>query len=128
MTQTAEYRLPDGGVARVRYAGDVPPRLIVVPAGELAAASPFAMLDQVAAMMNARANAMFAQITDIQQAAPRGAVPARVPAGVQCAGVSPRFRTVFESVSRNGCTATTASGAPAASMLNSPPPRTGMIG
>jgi hypothetical protein len=55
----AEYRLPDGGVARVRYTGDVPPRLVMVPAAE---ASPFAMVDRIAAMMDAEMEAMMAPV------------------------------------------------------------------
>jgi hypothetical protein len=80
-----EYRLPGGGVARVRYTGDVAPRLVVVPAAE-EAASPFAMLDRAAAMMDA----MVAQVAGVQ-GAPGGmssAALAGAPAGAHWTSVS----------------------------------------
>jgi hypothetical protein len=90
-THVVEYRLPDGGVARVRYTGDVPPRLVMVPAGATAVASPFDMFDQVATMMDEQADAMFAQIADMQRAAREGTTPAGLastPAGAHWTSVS----------------------------------------
>ncbi|HEX2150722.1 MAG TPA: hypothetical protein VHG31_01835 [Stellaceae bacterium] len=62
--------IPGGGVAQIRYVGDVPPQIVFVPApaafegwmpvsSVFGYASPFAMLDRIAAEMDRRAAAMF---------------------------------------------------------------------
>ena len=62
--------VPGGGVAQIRYIGDVPPQIVFVPAPAAFDAwmpvssvfgheSPFAMLDRIAAEMDRRAAAMF---------------------------------------------------------------------
>jgi hypothetical protein len=62
--------VPGGGVAQIRYVGDVPPQVAVVPAPAaygawmpvsslFGADSPFAMMDRIAAEMDRRAAAMF---------------------------------------------------------------------
>lgn len=62
--------VPGGGVAQIRYVGDVPPQIAFVPApaafdgwmpvsSVFGQASPFAMLDRIAAEMDRRAAAMF---------------------------------------------------------------------
>jgi hypothetical protein len=62
--------VPGGGVAQIRYVGDVPPQIVFVPApaafegwmpvsSVFGYASPFAMLDRIAAEMDRRAAAMF---------------------------------------------------------------------
>src|SRR4051812_44639575 len=59
-----------GGVAQIRYIGDVPPQIVFVPApvaldtwmsvsSVFGYDSPFAMLDRIAAEMDRRAAAMF---------------------------------------------------------------------
>ncbi len=68
-THTISVRLPDGGEARVFYAGNIPPGITVEPdAGTLAASwrpepvaaeLPFGEMDRVAAEMNREADALF---------------------------------------------------------------------
>ena len=68
-THTISVRLPDGGEARVFYAGNVPPGITVEPDARTVAASwlpdrvvaesPFAVMDRVAAEMDREADAMF---------------------------------------------------------------------
>ena len=62
--------LPGGGVAEIRYAGDVPPRVVVsdVPfaggapiASVFGPGSPFAMIERISAEMDRQAAAMFRQ-------------------------------------------------------------------
>lgn len=57
---TLDVVLPGGDVAHLRYAGDIPPSLIVAPemAADADAASPFAMFDRVATLMAAENAAM----------------------------------------------------------------------
>ena len=67
-THTISVRLPDGGEARVFYAGNVPPGITVEPDGRTIAASwlperfvaesPFAEMDWVAAEMDREADVM----------------------------------------------------------------------
>lgn len=55
-------RLPDGQVEQVRYVGDVPPTLIVLPEAVSASIDPgfpFGMLDQISAAMDRQAAAWF---------------------------------------------------------------------
>jgi hypothetical protein len=67
-THVMTVAVPGGGIAQIRYAGDVPPQVVVVPAPADARMpvlsmfgedSPFAMMDRIAAEMNRRAAAMF---------------------------------------------------------------------
>ncbi len=62
--------VPGGGIAQIRYVGDVPPRVVFVPAparfdggmpvpSVFGYDSPFAMLDRIAAEMDRRAAAVF---------------------------------------------------------------------
>ena len=79
-THVMEVALPGGGVAHIRYSGDVAPRIVVGPAAADAFApvafapigaapigfddvlAPFAMFDRIAAEMDAQAAAMWRQI------------------------------------------------------------------
>jgi hypothetical protein len=71
-THVMTVRLPDGGVAQIRYAGDVAPQVSVGDAAAPVAAwapmpslfgpdSPFAMMERISAEMDRRAAAMFRQ-------------------------------------------------------------------
>lgn len=93
-------RLPDGQVEQIRYAGDVPPVVIVAPETEATAfyqTSPFAMLNQIEAAMDRQAEAMFQNINTlmVQTAGAFGSVPAMFGPGV-C------MRSVEISYSGNG--------------------------
>ncbi|WP_048863232.1 hypothetical protein, partial [Acidisphaera rubrifaciens] len=73
-THVMQVVLPDGSVARIRYAGDVPPQVVLAPAplpftpaamtdmawppGFTLAAGPFEALFHMQAAMDAQANAM----------------------------------------------------------------------
>ncbi len=82
--------LPDGGVERIAYVGDVAPRVMVAPAaqGLMPVAmlpgfdwQPFAAMERISAMMDAQAEAMLRQASAMQ-AFPAGAFPAGAfPAG-----------------------------------------------
>ena len=65
-------QLPDGGVARIQYAGDVPPRVMFAPQATMAMPmpfmpaafgpdSPFAMLERMSAAMDREAAALMQQ-------------------------------------------------------------------
>ncbi len=71
-THLLTVRLPGGGVAEIRYTGDVPPQVVAAPGPAAIAAvmpmpslfdagSPFAMLDRIPAEMDRQAAAMFRQ-------------------------------------------------------------------
>ncbi|HEV2336924.1 MAG TPA: hypothetical protein VGS13_15575 [Stellaceae bacterium] len=66
-THVLTVRLPDGGLAQIRYTGDVPPHIAFsnvasVPMPALFGPdSPFAALDRISAEMDREAAAMFAQ-------------------------------------------------------------------
>jgi hypothetical protein len=87
--------LPDGGLAQVRYIGDVPPTIALVPAPAVSPAaseawlpvssmfgpgSPFAMMDRIAAEMDRRAAAMFRYAEAMAEHADAGGI-ARTAAG-----------------------------------------------
>lgn len=81
--------LPDGSVAQIRYAGDVPPQVAFAPVGlpVALAANPFVAFDRLAAQMDLQAAAMLraAQTMAVQPmfAAPLQAGFANLPPGVQ---------------------------------------------
>jgi hypothetical protein len=50
-------QLPNGQLEQIRYAGDVPPQIVIVPSAA-AFDSPFAMLEQMSAEMDRQADAM----------------------------------------------------------------------
>lgn len=73
--QVMEVALPDGGVARISYSGDVAPQVSVAPAakGALPAGvdarfdmGPFAAMDRIMAEMDARAGLMMREMRDMQ--------------------------------------------------------------
>lgn len=69
---TMNVNAPDGSVVQVQYAGDVAPKVEVVPADQAQAVStpvmadPFAEMDRISAIMDARMNAMMQQATMVQ--------------------------------------------------------------
>lgn len=67
--------LPDGSVAQVHYVGDVAPRIMVAPAQPLfpialGGGAPFAMLDRIAAQMDAQIGLMLRQASSLATAQP----------------------------------------------------------
>jgi hypothetical protein len=81
---TMTVRLPNGGLAEIRYVGDVPPRVVFLPQSNSAfdgwtpvspffvPESPFAMMDRISAEMDRRAAAMFRQAETIATQARSG--------------------------------------------------------
>ncbi len=80
---TMTVPVPGGGVAQIRYIGDVPPQIVFVPAPAAVDAwtpgasvfgpgSPFAMMDRIAAEMERRAAAMFRYAEAMADRANRG--------------------------------------------------------
>ena len=69
---TMNVNAPDGSVVQVQYSGDVAPKVEVVPAGQAQAVStpvmadPFAEMDRISAIMDARMNAMMQQAAMVQ--------------------------------------------------------------
>ncbi|WP_395392030.1 hypothetical protein WBP07_14285 [Novosphingobium sp. BL-8A] len=68
---TMNVNAPDGSVVQVQYSGDVAPRIEVVPADQAQAArpvmaDPFAEMDRISAIMDARMNAMMQQAAMMQ--------------------------------------------------------------
>lgn len=67
--------MPDGSVARIRYVGDVAPRVVVAPAAlpaAFAGGDPFAMFDRVAAQMDRQMDAMLRQASAVAAPAAAG--------------------------------------------------------
>lgn len=56
-THVMMVQLPNGAIEQIRYSGDVPPQIVLVPAAA-PFGSPFAALEQMAALMNRQAEAM----------------------------------------------------------------------
>jgi hypothetical protein len=77
--------LPDGQVEQVRYRGAVPPHLVVVPVEQAVpvgfAASPFAALERVSALMDRQMDAMMQQAAALSRVTP-ALLTGGLPAGV----------------------------------------------
>jgi len=82
-THTMKVQLPGGGIAEIRYTGNVPPQIVVTDAPASLAAfdpmpsmfgpdSPFAMMERVSAEMDRQAAAMLAEA---------GAIPTQARSG-----------------------------------------------
>jgi hypothetical protein len=96
-THVMTVRLPGGGLAQIRYTGDVAPQIVfdeapamgdvLSPNSLFGASSPFAMLDRIAAEMDRRAAAMFRQADALAAQArsgqPTEAAFGNLPAGSQ---------------------------------------------
>jgi hypothetical protein len=111
---TMNVALPDGTVAQIAYEGNVPPQVSVVPA---AAADPFAEMERISAIMQARHEAMMRQVAEMQQQAEQQVLAAqRSGAGAGQAGQvavstnlpagSYSYTMVSTTTSGNGCTQT----------------------
>jgi len=108
---TLTVNLPDGGVAVIHYAGDVPPKVTLTPGMALPAAwgagpfgpawaQPFADLDRIAAQMDRQANAMLSQALNAAPMTAPGRLLAsfgRLPPGAQS------FSFVSNGVGANVC-------------------------
>lgn len=111
-----DVALPDGSVARVEYAGDVAPRVIVQPSAPQAIAfadplfafggEPFAEMQRVSAMLEAQHRAMLQRVAELQRAAASGAptsgltITSNLPAG------SYHYSMVSSTTGTDGCTQT----------------------
>jgi hypothetical protein len=66
-TRVMTVQLPNGAVEHIRYRGNVPPQVILVPVTAVPASaafqSPFALLDQMSAMMDRQAEAMLRAVS-----------------------------------------------------------------
>ncbi len=109
--RTMQVALPDGSIAEIAYAGNVAPRIEVVPA-EAMAYDPFAEMERISAMMEARHEAMMRQMAALQQQA-EAAVPAGKAAPGQVvvsaalpAGSHYSYTMVSTTSGSNGCTQT----------------------
>jgi hypothetical protein len=60
-THVMTVQLPNGTVEQIRYSGDVPPQIVVVPNAP-SFESPFAALEQMTAMMDRQAEAMMRSV------------------------------------------------------------------
>jgi hypothetical protein len=99
--------LPDGSVAKIEYAGEVAPKVTVEPAEApvLVAVDPFAQFGRIAAMVDARRDAMLRQMAALQQAAAQAqsgepgqlTVVGNLPAGIH-------YTMVSSTTDANGCT------------------------
>lgn len=110
--------LPDGSVQQVNYRGDAPPQLVLVrtpaPVSFIEAAfgsdSPFAEMDRMSAMMEARANAMMRQAALLQaQTPPPGAQAGNGIVMTNAQGEpigTMHYSYVSTTTSANGCTQT----------------------
>ncbi len=81
-THTLTVRLPDGGVERIVYTGDVAPRVEVAPAAPIVWAgepgfddAAFAAMDQISAQMDREMAAMLRQADALQASVMAGAGP-----------------------------------------------------
>jgi hypothetical protein len=106
-----DLRLPDGGVAHIRYIGDVAPKVVLVPAPAMAPMpialfgadpfAPFAALDRVAAEMDARADAMMREAARV--AALPGGGMTMVSGGALAPGTS-SYSVVSTTINGKTCT------------------------
>jgi len=110
--RTMQVALPDGSLAEIEYAGDVAPRVEVVPVEQrqVRAYDPFAEMERISAMMEARHAAMMEQMAAMQQrvqaarAAGTAAPGQVVVTGTMPAGSSYSYTMVSTSSGANGCT------------------------
>jgi hypothetical protein len=109
--------MPDGGVARIHYFGDTPPKVQLVPASpdriafadpfaSDAAFSPFAEMERVSAMMDARMNAMMRQAATMQNQTapvPTDGAPHMVMFSNLPKGAHVQYSYTSTTVDKNGC-------------------------
>lgn len=112
---TMNVALPDGSVAQVHYAGDVAPQIVMQPAAMPVALlpqeadDPFLALDRISAMMDAQADAMFAQAraAATQSTAPPGVARTAATTGTNAATApqgSVSYSYVSSTSANGGCT------------------------
>ncbi len=109
--KTVQVAMPDGGVARIAYSGDVPPSVTFVPAmQDTAAADPFAEMELMQARMAQQHARMMQQVAEMQRqaAAASTAQPGQVVVSGTLPAGSAYSYTVVTSSSANGqsCTRT----------------------
>lgn len=109
--------LPDGSVQHIRYEGDVAPRLVLVPAPAPASLvdvafgprSPFAEMERISAMMEARSQAMMREAAAMQAQLPatrsNGPGIVMTNADGQPVGVM-QYSFTSSTISADGCTRT----------------------
>lgn len=115
---TMQVAAPDGSTIHVAYAGDVAPRVRVVPAGAAAdgftMADPFVEMDRISAMMDAQVHAMMSQAAQLQRqaivaaSAPGGSATQLAP-GITMVGAVPKgMHMTYTSTTTDarGCTRT----------------------
>lgn len=109
---TMTVDLQDGTVAQIEYAGEVAPRVTVVPVQAQAAPDPFAQMDRMFAEMEARQAQMMQQVAEMQrQAAASGQQVASAPGQVVVstnmpAGSTYHYTVVSSTSGTNGATCT----------------------
>ena len=120
---TMNVALPDGSVAQIQYEGNVAPRVAIVPMAAPiangAAGDPFVEMERVQAAMQARHQAIMAQVAEMQArtqaqvqqqilAAQQGrsAQPGQIVVSTNAPAGSYSFVSVSTSTSGNGCTQT----------------------
>ncbi|WP_426263318.1 hypothetical protein [Sphingomonas sp. PWP1-2] len=105
-THVMNVNLPDGTVAQVRYAGDTPPRIALMPVERAIPValieSPFVGFDQIFADMDRQAAVMLQQAAALQAAAPAGGKIDKAALKAMPSGASYSF-TAYSS-SNGGCT------------------------
>jgi hypothetical protein len=109
--RTMQVALPDGSIAEIAYAGNVAPKIEVVPA-EAVAYDPFAEIERISALMQARHEAMMRQMAALEQEAQAAvalgrAAPGQVlVSGKLPAGTHFSYTMVSTTSGANGCTQT----------------------
>lgn len=113
---TMNVALPDGSVAQIAYEGNVPPRISLVPIAVTDPADdPFAELERISAMMQARHEAMMRQAAELQQQAQQQVLAAQRAGAPQAGQVvvstnlpagSYSYTMVSTTTAGNGCTET----------------------
>ena len=105
-THVMNVALPDGSVAQVRYAGDTPPKIALVPVDRTIPValieSPFVGFDQIFADMDRQAAVMLQQAAALQAAAPTGGKIDQAALKAMPTGASYSFTSY--SSSNGGCT------------------------
>lgn len=105
--KTMTVDLDDGAVAQIEYAGDVAPKVRILPVQQVAQVDPFAEMDRMFAEMEARQAQMMQQVAEMQrQAAASGAQPGQVVVSTNMPAGSTYHYTVTTSTSGKGGTCT----------------------
>lgn len=113
---TMKIDAPDGSVVQVQYAGDVAPKVEVlpvdavsIPAAMPVMADPFAEMERVSAVMDAQMQAMMQRAAAMQQQAAASGKATEIAPGFTVVGDMPgnaQFSYVSTTTDANGCTRT----------------------